>query len=395
MLSRRFENISESKTVSLTGLIAQLLREGRDIVALGAGEPDFDTPDFVKQAGIDAIRSGFTKYTAADGVLDLREAVCRWLDEEYQGKYSPQEIIITSGAKYAVYQALAAVCDPGDEVILPVPYWVSYPEQIKLVGATIRTIDTFQDNGLKITPEALQSALGSKTKCVILNSPNNPSGVVYTKEEVDALVEVLRNHSAYIVSDEIYDKIIYDGEKMTSLASYPDLKDRLLLINGVSKSFSMTGWRIGFLAGPAEVVKAVKRFQGHTTSNPCSISQKAAIAAYAGEQSFLQSMLHAFTERRNYVYKRLGEIPHISCVRPQGAFYAFPDVSSYYGKKGKDGPVKNSMDLCNTLLRHFNVGIVPGSAFGMDKHVRLSFATSMENLVKALDRINEGLLSLK
>ncbi len=389
-ISQRLSQISESQTVALNSLMAKMRREGKDVVALGAGEPDFDTPDHIKEAAITSIREGFTKYTPADGIMELREAVCAWLTKQYGADYSPNEIVVTCGAKHAVYEGLLAVVDPGDEVILLAPYWVSYPEQIKMAGAVAKVIDSKQENGLKITAAELEAAITDKTRLLILNSPSNPSGAVYEKEELDALVSVIKKSGIYVLSDEIYDTIIFDGRQYTSLIRYKEIRDQLLLVNGVSKSFAMTGWRIGYLAAHKDIITAVKKYQGHSTSNPTSISQKAALAGLLGDIDFLKIMNKAFTERRDYVQKRLNSIKGVTCILPQGAFYAFPDISFYFGKKG----IKGSIDLCGYLLENFNVAIVPGIAFGVDNNARLSFATSMQVLEKALDRIESGLKSL-
>jgi len=389
-VSQRLANVCESQTVALNSLMAKMRREGKDVVALGAGEPDFDTPDFIKEEAIAAIRQGFTKYTPADGILELREAVCNWLKDEYNADYQANEVIITNGAKHAVYEGILAVVDPGDEVLLPAPYWVSYPEQIKMAGGVEKILDTKKEDGYKITPQQLEKAITSKTRLLILNSPNNPSGAVYSEAELAGLAAVIKKTGIYVLSDEIYDTIIYDQKKFTSMIKYREIRDQLLLVNGVSKSFAMTGWRIGYLAAHKDIVNAVKRYQGHSTSNPTSVSQKAALAGLLGKKDFLAVMNKAFTERRNYVHQRLTAIPGVSCMLPQGAFYAFPDFSFYYGKKG----IQGSNDLCSYLLEQFNVALVPGMAFGMENNTRLSFATSMQALVKALDRIENGLKSL-
>lgn len=393
-ISKRFSQICESQTVALNSTLAKLKREGKDVVALGAGEPDFDTPAFIKQAAVTAIEAGFTKYTPAEGILELREAICKWLVDEYGAVYQPRQVVITCGAKHAVYQGVLAVCDPDDEVILPAPYWVSYPEMIKLAGAKMVTIHPAPENDLKITPEQLKQALSPKTKLLILNSPSNPSGAVYSRQELDNLVKVIQDAGIFVLSDEIYDKIVFDDAQFASLAHYAEIRDQLLLVNGVSKSFAMTGWRIGFIAAPEKVADAVKAYQGHSTSNPASISQKAALAALLGDRGFIAEMHKAFTQRRNYVQQRLTAIPGVTCCLPKGAFYAFPNVTCCFGKRSGDRLITNSMELCAYLLEAFGVAIVPGSAFGMEGHVRLSFATSMQVLHKALDRIENGLQSL-
>ncbi len=393
-ISRRMSQISESQTLALSGLMARLKREGKDVVALGAGEPDFDTPQHIKEAAIAAIQKGFTKYTAAEGTAELREAICRWLLEEYQAEYKPSQIVVTCGAKHAVYQAILAVCNPGDEVLLPAPYWVSYPEQIKLAGATIKFMETNERSNLKISAAQLKDAITSRTKLLILNSPSNPSGAVYDARELSSLAEVIHDSGIMVLSDEIYDKIVFDDAQFASIAQFPEIRDQLLLVNGVSKTFAMTGWRIGFLAAHQDVANAVKNYQGHSTSNPTSISQSAALTAMLGQKQFIVDMRAAFTERRNYVHHRLCAMPNVRCLLPQGAFYAFPNISAYFGKRKGDRLIQSSVDLCGYLLQDFGVAIVPGSAFGMDSHARLSFATSMAVLEKALDRIENGLKSL-
>lgn len=389
VLSDKFSQLEESQTVALTGLLAELRRQGNDVISLGAGEPDFPTPTHVKRAAIQAIEQDFTHYTPVDGIAELKESISEWLHHKYGVAYANDELVITSGAKHAVYQAILAVCNPGDEVLLPKPFWVSYPEQIKLAGA--RVVELEPDSHLKIQPETLQRAITRNTKLMILNTPSNPSGVVYSEEELRDIAAVLEQAGVWILSDEIYDELVYDDFPFASMLEFPNMRDRVLYVNGVSKSFAMTGWRIGFLAAPQPVAAVVKKYQGHSTSNPCSISQKAAWEAYRAPKDVLVSMKQEFQKRRDFVYNSLRSIQHVTCPKPQGAFYAFPNVSAYYNKsKGID----SSHEFCNVLLRQFNVAIVPGSAFGMDEHVRLSSASSMPTLQKALERIEHGLHSL-
>lgn len=390
-ISARLAQISESQTLALTKMMARMKREGRDIVSLGAGEPDFDTPVHIKQAAIQAIQEGYTKYTPVDGAIELKEAICTWIKTEHGVDYAPQQIVVTCGAKHAVYQGILAVCDPGDEVLLPKPYWVSYPEQIKLAGAVVVAMTPEDPSGLKITAAQLERAITPKTRLLILNSPSNPSGAVYSRAELDAIAEVIRKSGIYVLSDEIYDKICFDDTEFASMTVYDDLRDQLIYVNGVSKTFAMTGWRIGFLAAHRDIAAAVSNYQGHSTSNPASVSQKAALEGYRADKGFLTEMVRAFQERRNYIAQRLNAMPGVRCAPPQGAFYAFPDFSAYYDA----ADIKSSMDLCGYLIEKFNVAIVPGVAFGMDSHSRLSFATSLQNLEKALDRIEAGLRSLR
>ncbi len=393
-LSETFSQISESQTVALSGKMAELRRSGADVVALGAGEPDFQTPDPIKDAAVEAIHQGYTKYTPADGIFDLKTAIADWLANEYQVDYDPGQIVVTCGAKHAVFQAIQAVCNPGDQVLLPAPYWVSYPEQIKLAGAVPVILPTKQENGLKITPDQLEKAITDQTKLIIMNNPCNPSGAVYHQEELHHIVDVLQSKPIFVLADEIYDKITFQNASFTSLASFPAIYDQLLLVNGVSKTFAMTGWRIGFLAADAAIAAGVRKFQGHTTSNPASISQRAALQAYKCDKSVITKMVAEFARRREYIYERLMNINGIDCIKPDGAFYVFPNISSFFAKKQKNEPIGNSFKLCQYLLEQFKVGIVPGSAFGMDTHARLSFATSMGTLEKAMDRIEKGLRAL-
>jgi aspartate aminotransferase len=391
-ISKRLAQICESQTLALNSTMARMKREGRDVVSLGAGEPDFDTPDHIKQAAIKAIQEGFTKYTPVDGTFELKEAIGAWIKNEHNVHYAANEIIVTCGAKHAVYQGILAVCEPGDEVLLPKPYWVSYPEQIKLAGAKVVEMTPEDATGLKITAEQLEKAISHKTRLLILNSPSNPSGVVYTRAELDAIAEVIRKSGIYILSDEIYDKIVFDDAVFAGMTVYTDIRDQLIYVNGVSKSFAMTGWRIGFLAANKEIAAAVSNYQGHSTSNPTSISQKAALEGYRADKAFITDMTHAFQQRRDYVSQRLNAMPDVQCELPQGAFYAFPNFSAYYLESKN---IRSSMDFCGYLIEKYNVAIVPGVAFGMDEHSRLSYATSMQNLEKALDRIEAGLRALR
>ncbi|MBN1479827.1 pyridoxal phosphate-dependent aminotransferase [candidate division KSB1 bacterium] len=365
-------------------------REGKDVISLGAGEPDFATPYAIQQAATHAIQKGNTKYTAVSGIYELRQAISNWINNEYSVIYSPENIVVTSGAKHAIYQSIIAICDPGDEIIVPIPYWVSYPAQIELAGGVVKTI-TPQTMDLKITAEQIDQAITAKTKAIILNSPCNPSGVVYSKPELEAIARVIKRNGIYVISDEIYDKIIFDALEYSSMTYFADVRDQLIYVNGVSKSFAMTGWRIGFLAANSQIVSAVKKYQGHSTTHPTTISQVAALEAYRGDQSFHREMVAAFQQRRDYVMQRLSTIKKTGCVFPRGAFYAFPDLSLYYNK---NMGIKSSLELCYYLLEQFGVGLVPGQAFGMDTHVRLSFATSLDVLKIAFDRIESGLKSL-
>ncbi|RPI03401.1 MAG: pyridoxal phosphate-dependent aminotransferase [Calditrichaeota bacterium] len=391
-ISKRLAQICESQTLALNSVMMRMKREGKDVVSLGAGEPDFDTPPHIKEAAIKAIQEGFTKYTPVDGLFELKEAISAWIKHEHGVHYSTEQIIVTCGAKHAVYQGILAVCDPEDEVLLPKPYWVSYPEQIKLAGAQIVEMTPGDASGLKITAQQLEKAITSKTRLLILNSPSNPSGIVYSREELAAIAQVIKRSGIYVLADEIYDKITFDDLPFASMTVFPEIRDQVIYVNGVSKTFAMTGWRIGFLAAHQEVATAVRNYQGHSTSNPTSISQKAALEGYRADKAFLAEMKNAFQQRRDYVHQRLNAMPDVHCELPQGAFYAFPNFSAYYHKSGG---ICSSMDLCSYLIEKYNVAMVPGIAFGMDDYSRLSFATSMQNLEKALDRIENGLADLR
>ena len=387
-ISKKVSLISPSVTLAITAKAKQMKADGIDVVGFGAGEPDFDTPEHIKEAAKKAMDEGFTKYTPASGTKELKEAICRKFKNDNNLDYSPDEVIVSCGAKHSIFNAILAICNEGDEVILPSPYWVSYPEMIKVAGAKQVIIKTTQENNFKITPQQLQEAITPKTKVLILNSPSNPTGMVYSKEELVAISEILVEKDVFCISDEIYEKIIYDGQEHISIASLgQDIKKLTIVVNGVSKSYSMTGWRIGYAVGPKEIIKAMSNLQSHSTSNPTSISQKAALAALEGSQEPLHNMVVEFIKRRDYIVEGLNSIEGVSCLKPQGAFYVFPDVSKIIGKTLKEQIIKNSVLLTEILLEKANVAAVPGSAFGADDNLRLSYATSMENIVKGLDRL--------
>ena len=390
MLSKRVRSISPSPTLAITAEAKKMKTQGIDVVGFGAGEPDFDTPDHIKEAAKKALDRGFTKYTPASGMRELKEAVCRKLKEENGLEYEPDQVLISCGAKHSIFNAILALCDEGDEVILPSPYWVSYPEMIKLAQAKPVIIKTTQENNFKITPQQLEEAISSKTKLFILNSPSNPTGMIYTKDELRIISDILTEARIYCISDEIYEKIIYDGWEHTSIASLnPRIKELTILVNGVSKTYSMTGWRIGYAAGPKEIIQAMSNLQSHSTSNPTSVSQVAAIAALQSSQEEVRRMVDEFQRRRDHIVKRLNRIPGISCLKPPGAFYAFPDISRIIGKSYNGKIIRNSISLAQLLLYEAKVAVVPGAAFGADEHLRFSYATSMENIDKGLDRVEE------
>jgi len=389
-LSKRVSSIGPSPTLGITAKAKKMRAEGIDIIGFGAGEPDFDTPVNIKEAAKKAIDAGFTKYTPPSGIPELKVAICEKLKRDNDLDYEPEEILVSCGAKHAIFNAVLALCDDDDEVILLSPYWVSYPEMIKLARANPVVIKTTQQNNFKITPEQLRDAVTPKTKLIILNSPSNPTGIVYTKKELQLLGEILVEAEICCISDEIYEKIIYDGKEHVSIASLSsEMKKLTIVVNGVSKPYSMTGWRIGYAAGPREIIKAMSNLQAHSTSNPTSISQKAALEALKGQQKDMEEMVRAFAERRNYIVGRLNSIERIRCLMPEGAFYVFPDVSQLLGKKYNGQTIKDSFLLTELLLTEARVAVVPGAVFGDDNHLRLSYATSMENIAEGMDRIGE------
>ncbi len=389
-LSKRVSLISSSPTLAITAKAKKMKAEGIDVIGFGAGEPDFDTPEHIKDAAKKALDDGFTKYTPASGMMELKQAICRKLKEDNELDYEPDQILISCGAKHSIFNAILTLCDEGDEVILPSPYWVSYPEMIKVAQAKPVIIKTTQENNFKITPDQLREAISSKTKLFILNSPSNPTGMLYTRDELQRISDILAKAGIYCISDEIYEKIIYDGEEHVSIASLgPKIKQLTILINGVSKSYSMTGWRIGYAAGPRKIIQAMSNLQSHSTSNPTSISQIAAIAALQGPQETVGKMVEEFKKRRDYIVERLNKIPGISCLKPKGAFYVFPNISQILGRFFKGQMINNSISLSQVLLSEAKVAVIPGAAFGADNHLRLSYATSQENIAKGLDRIEK------
>lgn len=390
-LSKRLDAVKPSPTIAVTTKARELRAAGHDIIGLGAGEPDFDTPDAIKEAAIQAIKDGKTKYTAVDGIPELKEAICAKFSRENGLSYENDEIIVGTGAKQILFNALAATLDPGDEVIIPAPYWVSYPDMTLLAEGKPVCVPCSAANGFKLTPEALEKAITPKTKWLILNSPGNPTGAGYTKEDIAPLLEVLRKHPhVYIMSDDIYEHIRYDGYTfVTSAQIDPGFKERTLTVNGVSKAFSMTGWRIGYAGGPKALIKAMTKLQSQSTSNPCSISQYAALAALTGDFSdFLDASRALFARRRDATLAGLNAIDGITCAAPQGAFYLFPSCEGLVGKTTPDGKrLANDADIVAYLLEKALVAAVPGSAFGAEGFFRVSYATSDEVLSEACARI--------
>lgn len=397
MIAQRVQAIAPSETMKISGRAKELQREGKSIISLSQGEPDFKTPAHICEAAIKAINDGHHGYTVNTGNPELREAICEKLKEENDLSYTPDQIVLSNGAKQSIGFSLFATINPGDEVIIPAPYWVSYPEMVKIADGTPVVVSTAFENDYKMTADQLREAITPKTKMLILCSPSNPTGSCYTKEELTALAEVLREHPGVgVISDEIYEYIVFDGDHVSIANAAPDLIDRILLINGFSKGFAMTGWRLGYLAGPAEIVKAVAKIQSQETSAPSSISQKAAEAAYSNPRDSVTEMVKAFRERRDYMVKALNEIEGVNCFNPGGAFYAFPDISAYLNTETPSGQkISNSTDLCLFLLEERGLAAVPGDAFGEPNGIRLSYAASMEHLQEAIKRLREGLAALK
>ncbi len=393
-VSKRAQAVPASATLAVSSRAKELKAQGVDIVGFGAGEPDFDTPEFIKEAAIKALKEGKTKYTAAAGIPELKKAIADKLKKENNLDYSPEQVIINIGGKHSVYELMQAVLDPGDEVIVGTPFWLTYAETIKMAEATAVFIQTDKANDYKITPAQLKKAITKKTAMLLINSPNNPGGFTYTPDELGELARTLEGTDIMVMSDEIYEKLIYGDTKFISFAALSeDAYNRTITLNGLSKTFSMTGWRLGYAAGPLEVIKAMGRLQSHMTSNPVTFAQYAAIAALqdpaaAGE---IEKMRVEFEKRGKYMHERLNSIKAVDCIEPTGAFYCFPDVSSHYGREIGGLKINGSLDFAKALLEQANVALVPGLPFGCDANVRLSFACSMEQITKGLDRIEKWL----
>ena len=394
-LSARANRIQPSATLAITAKEKALKAQGVDVVGFGAGEPDFDSPDYVKEAAVEAIKKGYTKYTPVGGIDQLKDAIIERMKQDYGFGYEKAELVVSCGAKHTLFNLTQAIIEAGDEVIIPAPYWVSYPEQVTFAEGTPVILETREEDGFRIDPDELKKLITPKTKALVLNYPSNPTGVTYSEAELRAIVDVAMAAGLTIISDEIYDKIIYEGAKHTPVASLgEDVKKATILVNGASKTYSMTGWRIGFAAGDKDVIKAMANIQGQSTSNPTSIAQWAAVSAYASPQDLITQRTAEFEKRKNYIVDRLNSIPGIKCVSPKGAFYAFPNVSACYGKSFNGKAVNSSLDFTGFLLDEAKVAVVPGDSFGADSNVRISFATSMENIVKGMDRIEEAVAKL-
>ncbi|MEQ1789459.1 MAG: pyridoxal phosphate-dependent aminotransferase [Rickettsiales bacterium] len=396
-IARRLSLVKPSPTLAVTAKAAELKAAGKDVIGLGAGEPDFDTPEHIKNAAIEAIKRGETKYTAVAGTPALKKAIIDKFKRENNLDYAPNQVVAGVGAKQIIFNALLATLNAGDEVIIPAPYWVSYPDMVLFAEGKPVTVTCLEENGFKLQPEALEKAITKKTKWLILNSPSNPTGVAYSEVELQALSAVLLKHpQVMILADDIYEHLIYDGFSFQTIAQVePKLYDRVLTVNGVSKAYAMTGWRIGYAGGTKEIIKAISDIQSHSTSSACSISQAASVAALNGDQKFLQDWKKSFSDRRDLVVSALNQISGLSCLKPEGAFYVFPNMKKLIGKKTSQGKIiNNSDDLCEYLLDEALVATVSGSAFGMDGYFRISYATSEAALQKAMERIKVACTAL-
>lgn len=396
MISERLQNVDISPTMKIAARAITLKSEGVDLVDFTVGEPDFPTPDFIKAAGKEAIDRNITKYTINRGDVNLRKAIAQKYHDKYNLSYDISNVIICNGAKHAIYNTIMALIDPDDEVIIPVPYWVSYPQMVKLAYGKPVFIETREKDEFKVTPAQLRNAITDKTKLIIICNPSNPTGSVYDPKELCALTSELEGKDIYVVSDEIYEKLVFDNNKYVSFAACSkNSKDRTIIVNGVSKAYAMTGWRLGYAIGPEDIIKGADIIQSHSTSNASSISQYAALRALTGPDDDIEMMRREFERRRDYLMQRIENLADISCVRPGGAFYIFPNVKSYIGTAWKDTVIHNAYDLAMYLLNEAKVSLMPGSAFGLDNYLRISFATSMEKIEEGMNRIEAALKNLQ
>ena len=396
IISDSLKKIKPSPTIAVTQKARELKAAGKDVIGLGAGEPDFDTPENIKQAAIKAINDGDTKYTAVDGTPDLKKAIVEKFKKENNLDYTADQITVGAGGKHVIYNAMMATLNEGDEVIVPAPYWVSYPDIVLLAGGKPVVMECDEKQSFKINPSDLEKFITPKTKWIILNSPSNPTGACYSENDIREIAKVLEKHShVYILSDDIYEHVTYEGFKFFTIAQIESLKERVLTMNGVSKAYSMTGWRIGYAAGPKEIIKAIAKIQSQSTTNPSSISQAASVEALSGTQDFIKKRADSFQERRDFVVKALNDIDGIDCLNPDGAFYVFPSCKGLMGKKDTNGKeIKSDTDFVQSLLENSGIAVVQGSAFGLEGFFRISYATSMDNLKKALEKISSFCKSL-
>lgn len=393
--AERVSQITPSVTLQITAKAGQLKQEGKDVIGFGAGEPDFNTPDHIIQAAIKAMYEGKTKYTPTPGINELKQAIVKKFRDDNGLVYEPAQILVSTGAKQSLANAMLALVDDGDEVLMAVPYWVSYPELVKLAGGVPVYLNGSPDNQYKMTPELIEQHITPRSKILIINSPNNPSGTIYSREELAAIAQVCKAHNLIIISDEIYEKLIYGGIKHESIAAVSqDAFDRTIVVNGVSKAYAMTGWRIGYLAGPTGLVKQMSSIQSHMTSNPCSIAQYASLEAIAGDQSFVAEMKDEFEARRDLLVSLIEEIPEVTCIKPEGAFYVMMDVHQLFGRTYKGTLISNAMDFSDQLLSDQLVAVVPGEGFGIEGFIRLSYATSKENIRKGMTRVRDFIAAM-
>ncbi|MEN2985823.1 MAG: pyridoxal phosphate-dependent aminotransferase [Thermodesulfovibrionaceae bacterium] len=396
MLAERTGKIKPSPTLAVDSRAKELKAKGYDIVNFGVGEPDFDTPEHIKEAAIKAVKEGFTKYTPVGGIDELKEAIIEKFERDNGLKYSKENIIVSCGAKHSLYNSAQALFNPGDEVIVPAPYWVSYPDQILLQDAVPVIVETYEEDNFTLKAEVLREKITTKTKAIIINSPSNPTGFIYSRKALEEIAEIALKNDIYIISDEIYEKLIYDANKHISIASLDEeIKAKTIVVNGLSKTYAMTGWRIGYAAGPKEVVKAMTNIQSQSTSNPTSVAQKAAVAALRGPQDCVERMRREFEKRRNCLVSELNKIKGVSCRMPAGAFYAFPNVAQFLGRSIEGFEINSSIDLSMYLLEKASVAVVAGSAFGAEGYIRISYATSIDNILKGVERIKMALEKLK
>lgn len=391
-LSRIAQSIQASTTMAIDAMFKQMKADGIDVIGFGAGEPDFNTPDNIKQAGIEAIEHNVTRYTPSAGTVELRQAVCDRMKADYGLDYKPSQVVVSSGAKHLVYLALRAMVNPGDEVILPAPYWVSYIELIRMVGGVPVVVTDTEEEHFKLSAEKLEAAITPKTKAMILNNPSNPTGMMYSREELEAIAAVCLKHEIYVISDEIYACLAYDGKKSTSFAELgPEIKDLTVLVSGVSKAYAMTGWRIGYACANDTLAKIMANYVSHSTGSPVAICQKAAVEALTSPQDQVETMRQAFEERRNYIVERMNSIPGVSCIKPEGAFYVMMNLEQLIGKTIHGVKITNDDVFADALLKYGLVAVVPGSGFGAPNFVRWSYATSMENIKEGLTRLEKFL----
>ncbi len=396
-VSKKVKEIAPSLTLEITAKAKKMKAEGVSIIGFGAGEPDFNTPQYIIDSAKKALDIGFTKYTPASGMVELKKAICNKFLFDNNLSYTQDQIIVSTGAKSSLYHAISAIVEEGDHVILPSPFWLTYPELINLAGGKCIYVKTLEENGYKITAKQLQSVITANTKCLILNSPNNPTGAVYSKKELEEIALIAEEKGIFVISDEIYEKLVYDGEKHYSIAQCSEyMKEHTIIINGMSKSYSMTGWRIGYLAAPLTIAKAISSMQSHTTSNPCSISQYASVTALTDEkgQAFIEEMQQVFDERRKLMVELLNKIDNVMCIQPKGAFYVFVNVSKLYGKSFNGTIINGSLTFADCALKK-GIALIPGVAFGNDECIRLSYAISKEDIEEGLKRFNEFVNELK